>query len=243
MPKKDAIYLSPTSIQAWFDNQCPARWKFEREWTAVKQNAFAERGILVHSMMEGKAKKVTDNLAVTFSEKMKHISDLIGMEILHTEIPLKVTLFGGRVIIRERIDAIAKLFDGSTVIVDWKTNYSSGWKNIPLTTIYPQEHTFQGAAYLLRPDEPPKGMKEWPTSVMYIVAPIKGAAQAHRYNKNEEDTENLMKAIEYIACGHDLGYFPKSRGKQCIECPFNLMCYDAPDWKKHYRKRTFKTKK
>lgn len=239
----DVINLSPTSIQAWFDNGCPQRWIWERTITPKEPNQFGERGTLVHAMMEGRVnpKKCKDSLAVLFYEKLQGLVAQMQMKILFVEVPHKIALLGGKVVLRRRVDAIAELMDGSLAILDWKTNYSTGWKRIKNTNIAPQRFTLQAPGYLIPPptDELPEGLAKWPRTVIFCVSPIRGGPEPFRYDYNPFDMENFDAALKIVAHSSEQKLFPKTRGKHCLDCPFNYMCFDVKGWKGLYAKRTF----
>lgn len=224
------IYISPTRLQRWFELGCPARWNFERNWEPKAKNEWAERGTLVHAMLDGskKLKDVKDLSALRLYQKLKDALAFSDLEIesmeLEQTIPIKEL---EDVMLVRRIDVKGKL-NGQSVLLDYKTA-GVEWKSIG--DIVPQTYTFQGPGYLY----PPPDLPEWPTTMHYLVVPLyRGTVHFHPYHKNAPDDLNFLEAVKMLRDAIIGDYQPKIRGKGCLDCDMAPVCYDIPGWKKLY---------
>lgn len=237
------IYLSPSSLDAWYRNGCPARWQYEKAWEPKEKNEFAERGTLVHAMLSGDIDpdSVTDKTALMFFQKIKDADAFSGLTTLATELRQEFSLaeqgYPDIVWVR-RIDRIALTQEGRPVIVDYKTT-GALWKTLEGSDIVPQTLGFQTPGYLLDApqDQWPEGLRSRPLSVYYLVAGFRGAASFYRVDDSAELSANFFRAIGLIECAIKENHFPKIHGKACLECPMNAVCYSLPGWRKKYTKR------
>lgn len=248
------VKLTPSNLTYWYESGCPAAWDFDREWEALGSKEWAERGTLVHSMMEGTLKRadVDDKLALAFYDKLNEfwvasgwtaIKDLDGKPL--DEVKQRFRIAPG-VDISRKIDRLATDENGKPLIIDWKTTPGYGWKTVTgvdYTNVYPQAHGFQSIGYLLPPpaDEwakrrMPKKLK-WPKRMVYVVAPLRGAVQVLSYEWSDEDYENFVQATEVVSVAAKKERFPKIMGKACFDCRYKALCHESPGWEGQYRRR------
>lgn len=249
------IKLTPSNLAYWFESGCPAAWKFDQEWESLESKEWAERGTLVHSMMDGLVlrKDVEDRMALSFYDKLRDYWHDSGWKMLHdldgkplNELKQKFKIAPG-VLLSRRLDRIALVDDGRAAIIDWKTTPGYGWKSVVdsgLNLVYPQANGFQSIGYLLPPPKDehekfrlPKHFK-WPRRMYYVVAPLRGAIQVIRYDWSEEAHQNFIHATEVAIPSIKRGHFPKIPGKHCHDCRFKALCWQTPGWEDGYRQRT-----
>lgn len=233
MPKKNdgKVYLSPSSLQHWFEYGCPARWKLEKDYEPKIENEFATRGKLVHSMLDGSVSVglVTDRLALAFYSKIDTAFKTSGMTTVENEIPQSFEILPDIVWVR-RIDRIAVLPDDTPVIVDFKTT-GAIWKELK-NGIIPQALAFQGPGYTTPPPPDMWTKTPWPATLFYLVSGFKGPASFIRYEATEELTDNFLNSVRMAADAISRNRFPKIYGKHCLECPVAAACFNDPKWKR-----------
>lgn len=240
--------ISPTSLSRWFSLGCPAAWHFERTWSSHTPDPIFEVGKQVHRLLEGKLAPtdVTDRRVLTIFRKLIELKSALGLTVVlgPDQTPLvelkQVWRLMDEVDFVRKLDILATLPDGKTIIVDWKSHLGYGWKQLVgpnYQTIAPQALTFQSPGYLLAP---PKelleqiGLKEWPTIVYYLVGPIRGAAQTFIYEWRQDDENKLIEAIKHLAetINHNLQF--KVYGQHCLGCPVGEICFETPGWQSRY---------
>lgn len=240
------IRLSPTSLQQWYEQGCPARWNFEREWEPKAPNVMAERGKLVHRIMESKAKtkdmradKIATRMAVALSDALTASGiQLFGTPEIKEEFQIRDDVTWVR-----RIDRFA-LMDGRPIIVDWKTT-GNGWRSGENAEgqFTPQANAMQSIGYLL-PSPTPGSLGRldgWPPkTILYFVVGMRGPAQVYRYDWKEDDFYNFNQLVDAASGMIDSHYFPKVYGKHCLgnattsPCPMHQLCFQTPGWEKLY---------
>lgn len=249
------IKLTPSNLAYWFSSQCPAAWKFDQEWESLASKEWADRGTLVHGMMEGMVarKDVEDKLALTFYDKLNAYWKESGFRAVlkpdgqpFNEIKQRFRIAPG-VDLSRKLDKLVYDEDGETLAIDWKTTPGYGWKAVTgpdYVLHYPQAHGFQSIGYLLPPPVTewerlglPKRFK-WPKRILYVVAPLRGAIQVLSYDWSKEGHENFVHATEVAIPSVKRKHFPKIEGKQCHECTFKALCHQTPGWETGYRLRS-----
>lgn len=237
------IYLSPSSLQRWFECKCPAAWQFGKQWELKEPNEIAERGTLVHALMDGskKVSRVKDTYALNLYHKLVAAQEQLGLTFIHREETEKfeITLadFPHHIFWTRRIDGEATLPDGTHVIVDYKTTMVT-WRTLA-DGVAPQARASQSVGYLYpNPDREPG-----PQSILYLLAPLRGDPTYHRYDLTEVDVWNFENMLRVAAAGVVNGTFPKVAGKHCIGnstlpgCDFVGVCWQQKGWKKTLKAR------
>lgn len=232
------IRLSPSSLQYFFESKCPAAWKYSQAMRPKEKDEFAERGVLVHSLMEGATKEneVEDTKALLLYHKLIDIKNLLGLEILEKEVWINTRIMPGVEWVG-RVDALAKTVHGSTVLLDYKTIYGGGWKwseNTPYKAVFwPQALSFQATGYTL-----PQLGRKWPRELWFLIAGLKGPAYSIPYVFDKEDYKNLLDAVSFVKKAKE---FPKVRGKQCLSrggtnkpCEYLDVCFKLKGWEEKY---------
>ena len=239
------LYLSPSSLNRFYDSRCPASWEFGRKLEAIgKKDEMMDRGTLVHSMMEGTVpvSDVTDTLAKSLYDKLISLKSGLNIQITETEVWQEFEIIPG-VIWQRKIDGIGMEQGGKKILADYKTG--GAWKVIPSkngSVASPKSMGFQAIGYLI----PPPQVKDWPKQVIFLVAPYRGAPQIFRYNYNKKDHNNLLLAIQHFKESVELfqasGYFPKVRGYPCENCDFVAPCYEEDGWTDKFKKKEYSKK-
>jgi CRISPR/Cas system-associated exonuclease Cas4 (RecB family) len=185
-------------------------------------------------MMDGSVDpaSVQDQNAVTYYKKLAEARVELGIQTLKTEIWREIKIVKG-VLLRMRIDVLGFRRDHK-VIVDWKTS-AQGWQGIVGKNgkeIVPNAVSFQATSYLI-----PEFEEDWPSEIIFVVAPLKGQVKSFFYYWSDWDYHNLLNAIDLIKSVVKQDAFPKVRGYACKNCPFQAVCYESPNWKSQYRPR------
>lgn len=227
------IRLSPTSLQKWFELECPARWDFDWKWKRIGvDEKFLEVGSQVHALMESGPDGWSEYPETQkFYDKMLNIVDHSGLTLVGPKERKFTWELDNGALWSIKIDDFAETQNEELVIVDYKTAWGKGWKMTPSGTV-PQSLAFQSAAYLMpppgRPMEPPDwpyDIPNWPKSIVYLVAPLWGPGQMFWFEWDEALEINLMNAINGAVAAMEKGGFPKVYGKACLDCPFQPKCY------------------
>ena len=227
--------VSKSGLQQFFSG-CPARYPFYKKYNMAILPPPLAFGIAVHKMVEEglpNPHKV-DVLVYEIASKLLRMTHKLGYNIIEHEIhhlaPLTDDIW-----VAGRIDAVAEL-DGETVLIDFKTG-ASGWRKRKLETdevVYFQALGVQGTIYLT----PPIGAEAtWPTEMHYLLAPKNGVTKVHKYYKNEDDRQNLIRLATLMKDAADRGWFPKCKGYQCHDCRWMHCCWQTPGWEKYYVER------
>src|SRR6185295_4337296 len=149
MPKK-LVYLSPSSLQRWFDLGCPAAWDYDKQFSLtpagerflLKQGvdldtSWADRGTLVHSMLAGEMplESVTDNQAKMFYEKLDQLRQGLMLKAIlgSEELNQAFEILPGVQWVR-RLDLLAEGFSKELLVNDYKTT-GAVWKVMPAKKI------------------------------------------------------------------------------------------------------------
>ena len=232
MPKSKQVYLSPSSLQAWFDYGCPAAWNYSRQYVPKDEDTtFLDRGSRVHTMLaKGLDQASRDSLDNMLYQKIVRLIRSEGLEFVPetAEKRRRFEILEG-VFWTNYTDRLAWDRKGETLIVDYKTA-GAPWKQVEGSRKVPQALSVQATGYVF-PD--PK-VDHWPKRLVFLVAPLRGEAQAFYYRRTKQDEANLLSAIHIAAEAIRPGVFPKIRSRACKECPFRFPCFDVAGWQKRY---------
>lgn len=251
------LRLSPSSVARWYEDGCPARWDFERQYRLVEEAEHLTIGELAHAMLEGEVDpahaKKDDRIQWTAKmlfEKLSGLRSLLRFNVLHKEIAETFTLrLSSRKKIEwsRRIDAIALDEQGNLVVIDYKTTQGNGWKVLPRThtPIAPKSLGLQSMGYLIPGDRRLADLgigsaQHWPKSLYYLVAPYRGQAQAFRFNFSEEAQENFLNLVRLCAAAVEAceeTEFPKNYSHHCPACPMMPVCFETSGWEGLLRPR------
>lgn len=234
------VRLSPTKLQAWYEAGCPAKFQYEQEWEPAEGNKFLEVGSEVHRLMENNGTgEVEWEETDKFVSKLEDLLAALDVEIEQTETKIEWEIEPGITWV-VKFDAFARFRkNGELVVLDYKTNWGKGWKDIaPL--IVPAALAFQSPAYLMQPPLNVWG-GEWPSRMIYLVAPLWSPGQYHIVSRNEESERNLHAAIvvaaSAIRTAEEQGTYPKVRGKLCLDCKVKSICYDLSGWESEFKEK------
>lgn len=247
MNRVPKIRLSPSSLSAWWTSGCPAKWKYERGFESAdpKDSEALQRGISVHSLLEGKSLSAEpDKITATMYQKLRDLVAASGFRILASELTQKFRLpiDGINIEFTRRVDAIVQLPDTRIAVVDWKTTGGMGWKTAIMeeAVVAPQALAFQTPGYLIR--DPSKRLSDygigteliWPDYIVYCVVGFKGAPQMFYRQRSEEDEQRFLWLAEMAArsiymCETNDNY-PKNFGRGCLDCKMRPMCFNEPNW-------------
>lgn len=252
----DKIYLSPSRLTAWYDMGCPAQWDYNNKWSTLETPRPLELGSKVHKALEDPEKYgdlQDDRQAELIYNKLRSIRDTIIQEIIpingkYSEHFQRFEIAFDRFIVvwTRKIDVIVRLFDGTSAILDYKIAMGRGWKSIQSGggIVYPQSLGFQSIGYLITdPVVVPAEWAGWPDTMLYLVGSMSASPQVIRYDYDKKDYHNFMDLLYLAAASiqesNKESGFPKRYGKNCLECPFSAMCYEAPGYKDLYKKRKY----
>lgn len=237
-PIKLPIKLSPSALNNY--DACERRFYYSRKLYREEgeEPIFFTRGSEAHAVMDGsKALDEISKEAATMAKKLIKVREGLGFKVVHTELTQKWNL-SDSIVYERRIDGLGYDEHGRGVIIDWKTA-SRSWQTIG--TVAPKAMTWQTPGYLI---PPPDHMLEkigwdepWPTRMVYIVGPTRGAGQIFEIDYDQEMIDAFWKLVvdvEYSVAKHE---FPKSPGYNCTFCPFGEICFDQEGWPDLYEYR------
>jgi hypothetical protein len=244
MNKSNKFTLSKSALDQ-FMSGCPAKYTFYQKWNLAKMPPALDFGIRVHKMMqEGLPNPHTpaqDLEAVEIAERLLNLVEKAGYRILAQEVK-HIAPRTDDIQMFALIDAIAEL-DGEPVLVDFKTGARlwKKWKTMHGEIVTPKAAGFQGTIYLTPPypgsTSDHWGAGIWPNEMHFLMAPKEGPTHIYKYYTNEADKQNLIRAATMLKDAADRGWFPKNKGWLCESCDWMQVCWELPDWERHYVER------
>jgi len=226
--------VSNSGLKQFFSG-CPAKWTFYKKYSLAVPPKPLAFGIAVHEAVEEGLSQphYEDPYVYEIASKMLRVLKNRGYKIIDREInhlaPLTKDIW-----VAGRIDLVAEL-DGLPVLVDWKTA-ARNWSKIKTEdgeVHFPQDETIQGTIYTT----PPPRASAWSDDLHYIVVPRNGVSKIHKYHRNEEDVQNLIRLATLMKDASDRGWFPKMKGYQCLKCDWKDACWQTKNWERHYVER------
>lgn len=259
------VRLSPTSLTRWFSSGCPAQWNFSQNWDVLTPNIHLLVGNAVHGLMEGRYDQTHPDSAadligltgemwsssVRIFQKLLTFKADLGFEVARNSRgePMVEFKYEWRISPNVqyvcKVDAWVRDMDGKLAVVDYKSTLGNGWKQLiigPDESVVPQALGFQSESYLIKPPKPVRkklGLDdEWPEKLYYLTGPARGPCQVFSYVKDKYEYANFKAALKLAAQGIQDSTFPKVKGKGCLDCEFNKLCYGALDLERFYSHRS-----
>ena len=234
-------------MKAWFN--CPATLNYNQEYLCTKPQEF-NFGSRVHELMEKGEEPVDDDQGSVkgLHAKIKELERYIKITPIARELKQTFEILPGIQFTRI-IDLFGAIGD-KLIAVDYKTAYLTDKVNWGVVykedkPVSPQSMTFQAVGYLIHPpddailwkDIPETYHGQWPSSIVFLVAPMRGGSKVFEYSKDAAEEKNFYDALKFIYTSWKKGINVYNRGKSCAYCPWMEMCYKSAGYESLYIKR------
>lgn len=243
------VQLSQSALEYYFS--CPGKFELATQWLSKDKVEALEWGTQAHALLANQ-KMPHDpdisNEACYYADTLEEIAVNNGITVDHHEVSQYLDL-GDGIIYRRIIDGIGSWKVGKhtiPVIMDWKTCAKGSWYHANTgrgKRVTPKAKTFQAVSYLIppTPEEIAKlGLKEWPTTFVFVVGDMDGHGEINVYEYNQTDVDNFYAACHTIKHAINNNYFPRVYGYPCgqrggsFSCSFFDLCHDIKGWEEHF---------
>jgi hypothetical protein len=243
------VQLSQSALEYFC--ACPKRFHFATQWNSKDKVEALEWGTQAHALLANQAMPEDpgiSNEACYYADTLEQVAYNHGITVNHHEVSQYLDL-GDGITFRRIVDGIGTWKVGKLeipVIMDWKTCEKGEWYKANTgrgKRISPKAMTFQAASYLIPPpqDEIERlGLKEWPTTMVFVIGDMDGHGEVIAYEYNQEDVDNFYAACQLVRYAINTESFPKVRGYACGQrggrfcCAFFDLCYQIKGWEEHY---------
>jgi hypothetical protein len=243
------VQLSQSALEYYFG--CPSRFRFATQWNSKDKVEALEWGTQAHALLANQKNPEDPGItteACFYADTLDLIAFNQGITVNHHEVSQYLDL-GDGITFRRIVDGIGTWKVGQheiPVIMDWKTCEKGEWYKANTgrgKRVSPKAMTFQAASYLIPPpmDEIDRlGLKEWPTTMVFVIGDMDGHGEIIAYEYNQEDIDNFYGACRTVQHAINADTFPKVRGYACGQrggrfcCAFFDLCYNIKGWEAHY---------